>query len=100
MRLEGLDWESWLNCKTQNFRQQARRFRRRLEGDGARFAVAGPEDIDRALAAFLTLHGERWSARGGSNALIEGIGPMLADVARELARPAVSGPSRSSWAGA
>lgn len=85
VHLEGLNYEQWLKGKTQNFRQQARRFRRRLESDGARFAVAGPEDIDRALAAFLALHGERWSARGGSNALVEGIGPMLADVARELA---------------
>ncbi|MGI8660806.1 MAG: GNAT family N-acetyltransferase [Thermoleophilaceae bacterium] len=83
--LQDLSYEQWLGGKTQNFRQQARRFRRRLERDGARFEIAGPDGIDMALNAFVELHGERWSARGGSNALVEGISPMLTEVARELA---------------
>jgi CelD/BcsL family acetyltransferase involved in cellulose biosynthesis len=82
--LEGLDYERWLGGKTQNFRQQARRMRRKLEGDGARFAIAGPGEVGAAVEAFARLHGSRWEERGGSNALVTGIEGMLVDAAEEL----------------
>jgi CelD/BcsL family acetyltransferase involved in cellulose biosynthesis len=79
------DYEAWLATKTANFRQQARRFRRRLDKEGATFRVEEPGEIKRAVDAFVDLHGARWSERGGSNALVDGIAPMLLDAARELA---------------
>jgi CelD/BcsL family acetyltransferase involved in cellulose biosynthesis len=84
VQIEQLDYERWLAGKTQNFRQQARRFRRRLEKDGARFVAADLGRIDEFLQAFVALHGARWSERGGSNALVDGLVPMLSDAAREL----------------
>jgi CelD/BcsL family acetyltransferase involved in cellulose biosynthesis len=83
--LSPADYESWLATKTGNFRQQARRFRRRLDKEGATFRVAGPGEIERAVSAFVDLHGARWSERGGSNALVDGLAPMLLDAAGELA---------------
>lgn len=84
VQIANLGYEQWLADKTQNFRQQARRFRRRLEKEGARFVAADLGRIDEFLRAFVALHGARWSERGGSNALIDGLAPMLSDVAREL----------------
>jgi CelD/BcsL family acetyltransferase involved in cellulose biosynthesis len=79
------DYEAWLATKTSNFRQQARRFRRRLDKEGAEFRIAAPDEVEPAVNAFVSLHGARWSERGGSNALVDGIAPMLLDAARELA---------------
>lgn len=80
----GLDYEDWLAAKTKNFRQQARRFRRRLEQEGAQFRIAAADDVERFVSAFVALHGARWEGRGGSNALVEGLEPMLVEAAREL----------------
>ncbi len=82
--LGGQDWDAWLAAQSKNFRGEARRMRRRLEEAGARFVLVEPQDAERALRAFVELHGARWSNRGGSNALVRGLEPMLADVAREL----------------
>jgi CelD/BcsL family acetyltransferase involved in cellulose biosynthesis len=82
--LEGLDYEGWLATKSSKFRSEARRVRRRLEEAGGRFSMAGPEDSDRALDAFLRLHEARWSTRGGSTALIPGLPAMLREAAAEL----------------
>ena len=82
--LAGLDYESWLGGKSSKFRSEARRVRRRMEEAGARFSVAGAEDAESTLAAFVRLHEARWEARGGSNALIPGLPEMLRDVASEL----------------
>ncbi len=81
--LEGLDYETWLGGKSASFRKEARKTRRRLEAAGARFSVAAAEDTERVLDAFLRLHEARWSTRGGSHALVEGLRGMLSDVARE-----------------
>lgn len=82
--LASADYDEWLATKTSNFRQQARRFRRRLEKEGAKFAILGADDAERAIAAWVNLHGARWSGRGGSSALVDGIAPMLIDAARAL----------------
>jgi CelD/BcsL family acetyltransferase involved in cellulose biosynthesis len=83
--LSPADYDAWLATKTSNFRQQARRFRRRLDKEGATFRVAEAGEVDRAVGAFVDLHGARWSERGGSNALVDGLAPMLLEVAGELA---------------
>ncbi len=82
--LDGLDYESWLATKSSKFRSEARRVRRRLEEAGGRFSMAGPEDVDRVLDAFLRLHEARWSTRGGSSALIPGLPAMLREAAAEM----------------
>jgi CelD/BcsL family acetyltransferase involved in cellulose biosynthesis len=85
VELKGSDYGEWLGTKTSNFRQQARRFRRRLEQEGARFVVTDPQDAEATIASFVRLHEARWEGRGGSNALIAGIAPMLVDASRRLA---------------
>lgn len=82
--LKGLDYDGWLATLSSKFRQEARRQRRRLEEAGAEFVLAAPGEVDRALAAFDDLHGARLAERGGSDALVPGVGAMLAEVAREL----------------
>jgi CelD/BcsL family acetyltransferase involved in cellulose biosynthesis len=82
--LDGLDFDAWIAGRSSKFRQESSRLRRRLDDAGARFLLAGPGEVDRALDAFENLHGARWSDRGGSNALVPGLRGMLIDVAREL----------------
>lgn len=82
--LSGLDYESWLGSKSSKFRQESRRRRRRLADAGGRFELAGMSDLDRALDAFIELHGARWRERGGSNALVPGLRGMLTDAAQRL----------------
>ncbi|HEX2160777.1 MAG TPA: GNAT family N-acetyltransferase [Thermoleophilaceae bacterium] len=82
--LGGLDYDAWLQGRNAKFRQETRRRRRQLDKAGGRFSLAGENDFDSALAAFLRLHRDRWDYRGGSNALVDGIEPMLAEAGREL----------------
>ena len=84
--LEGLDYDAWLATRSTNFRQQARRLRRRLEQAGAEFKIAGEHDLERQLSEFSRLHHARWDWRGGSDALDPGVERMLAEVGRELVR--------------
>ncbi len=82
--LAGRGYEEWLGQRKSKFRQEARRRRRRLDDAGARFRLAGPNDVERAIDAYVELHGARWRDRGGSTALPAGIRAMLADAATEL----------------
>ncbi len=79
-----LDYDEWFAGRSSKFRQESRRMRRRLEDAGASVELVGAEGLDEALAAFVELHGDRWQDRGGSDALITGLRPMLADAAAEL----------------
>jgi CelD/BcsL family acetyltransferase involved in cellulose biosynthesis len=84
--LDGRDYEGWLGAKSSNFRQQMRRFRRRLERKGATFRLAaGLDDVERGLRAFVTLHHARWESRGGSNLVRSGLDDMLRTVAARFA---------------
>lgn len=79
-------YEEWLSSKSSNFRQQMRRFRRRLERKGATFRLAvGSDDVERGIGAFLALHQARWESRGGSNLTRAGLGDMLRTVAARFA---------------
>jgi CelD/BcsL family acetyltransferase involved in cellulose biosynthesis len=82
--LDGHDYESWLATKSSKFRQETRRLKRRLDDAGGEFELVGGDGVERAVAAFVELHGARWEDRGGSNALVPGIREMLAEAAREL----------------
>lgn len=82
--LDGLDYDEWFASRSSKFRQESRRLRRRLEDAGGNFTLAGPDDVDRSLSAFIELHDARWKGRGGSNALIPGLRAMLVEAAAEL----------------
>jgi CelD/BcsL family acetyltransferase involved in cellulose biosynthesis len=82
--LRGDDFDGWLATRSSKFRQESRRLRRRLDDTGARFERVGLGGVDRALRAFVELHGARWQGRGGSNALITGLREMLTEAAEEL----------------
>jgi CelD/BcsL family acetyltransferase involved in cellulose biosynthesis len=78
-------YDEWLASKSSNFRQQLRRARRQLEARGASFRVAtAGEELLADLRAFARLHTARWSGRGGSSSLAEGVEEMLAGAAELL----------------
>jgi CelD/BcsL family acetyltransferase involved in cellulose biosynthesis len=84
VNLEG-DFESWMDSKSANFRQQMRSSRRKLEQAGAVFRTAGSqEEVTAGLAEFERLHRARWSHRGGSAALKPGVMEMLRDAGHAL----------------
>lgn len=78
------DFEAWLAGKSKNFRQQTRRFRRRLTDAGGRVRMTSSlDELERDVATFTRLHHERWATRGGSS-LSHDVGPMLLDAGRSL----------------
>jgi CelD/BcsL family acetyltransferase involved in cellulose biosynthesis len=81
--LEGIaSLDQWLDSKSANFRQEMRRTRRRLLARGATFRLAKtPEEVDRGLEDFASLHYANWSSRGGSAALDPAVERMLRDAA-------------------
>jgi len=80
--VDGRDFDEWLAGKRSNFRNQARRFRRRLEDEGVRFEQVDRDGLDGALDDFIRLHGDRWKHRGGSNLSSAGPKPLFGDLAR------------------
>ncbi len=82
--LDELDYDGWLATKSSKFRQETRRQRRRLDDAGGEIRLVEADGVERAVEAFIELHDARWQGRGGSDALIPGIGPMLCEAAREL----------------
>jgi CelD/BcsL family acetyltransferase involved in cellulose biosynthesis len=76
-------FDEWLGTKSRNFRQQARRFRRRLEQADGRVRLSTPAELDADVDAFVRLHLLRWEGRGGSS-LGERIGVMLRAAGRAL----------------
>lgn len=78
-------FSDWLASKSRNFRDQAKRLRRRLEARGATFRVtADPSELPADIAAFAQLHHARWRSRGGSKALDCGVERMLVEAGRDL----------------
>lgn len=76
------DFERWLAGRSRNFRQQARRHRRRLLDSGATFrVVSDAADARDRLDDFERLHEARWRYRGGSGVLDRRVMNMLHDVA-------------------
>lgn len=79
--VDGLAYEAWLGRKSAKFRQRARRGRRRLEEQGGLFHAVARSDFAEGLDIFERLHAARWQERGGSDALIPGIRPMMEELA-------------------
>jgi CelD/BcsL family acetyltransferase involved in cellulose biosynthesis len=80
--LDGLDFDAWFATRSSKFRQESRRMRRRIEDEGAEFALVERDGVDDAVAAFERLHGDRWQSASG--ALVPGLSRMLAEAADEL----------------
>ncbi len=78
-------YEAWFAARRPHFRQQMRRYRRRIEERGGRFISPGTvAEAEPRLEAFGRLHETRWSDRGGSAALNPRVEKMLVEVADEL----------------
>ncbi len=78
-------YDEWFAARRSHFRQQMRRYRRRIEERGGEFTLPRtPEEVGTRLDAFRRLHEARWVGRGGSAALDARVEKMLAEVAREL----------------
>jgi len=78
-------YAEWLSSIAPTNRRELRRRRRRITERGGAFRLATSESAAvQGLAAFASLHYERWRSRGGSGVLNPRIELMLADVAREL----------------
>ena len=85
VELDGLTLDGWLASKSSNFRNQLRRYRRRLEERGGRIElVQDPEALPAALDAFVRLHHARWEARGGSGVLDTKVEAALRRSSEEL----------------
>ena len=85
LTLRGGSYDAWLATKSSNFRQEARRFRRRLEARGARYRRVGePDEMVEVLPAFGRLHHARWQPRGGSQVMTPGVQQMLRRAAGRL----------------
>lgn len=78
-------FDEWFSGRSRNFRQQARSRRREFLRRGGRFTRAETADeILSGLRNLERLHLGRWSARGGSQALVPGVIQMLTQVSNEL----------------
>lgn len=84
IELEGKDYDGWLAGRSSKFRQETRRMRRRIDEAEATFAMVDAAGVDDAIGAFEALNAARWRERGGSNAIVDGLGPMFQEVAGEL----------------
>jgi CelD/BcsL family acetyltransferase involved in cellulose biosynthesis len=81
----GRSAEEWFAGRSANFRQQMRRLRRRLEGQGGRLRLARAGDIEADVAALARLHRARWTARGSPGVIDVQVERMLSDAGRALA---------------
>jgi CelD/BcsL family acetyltransferase involved in cellulose biosynthesis len=64
LAIETTDWDEFLNARSSNFRQQVRKFERRLVRDhDLRFRLADdPDRLDRDMTCLFELHDARWGA--------------------------------------
>jgi len=77
--------DAWLAARSSNFRGQMGRLRRRLEKQGGQVRmVRDADEVPRALAALLALHGDRWEGRGESGLTRPGVPQLLSDAAAAL----------------
>lgn len=88
MNLGAPGYGDWMAAKSGNFRQRARRDRRKLDERGLVTRLAAtPEELDAALSAFHALHRERWGERsplssGAGLALMRAAGHELLPTGR------------------
>jgi CelD/BcsL family acetyltransferase involved in cellulose biosynthesis len=67
------DWDGYLAARGRNFREQARRYPRRLERHhGVNYRQTTDEsELERDMETFFSLHDARWRDRGGSSLIGE-----------------------------
>jgi CelD/BcsL family acetyltransferase involved in cellulose biosynthesis len=64
IRLEGLDWEGYLQTRSSSFRKKLRQRDRKLEREGTVVVRATTDDsLESDLAHFFALHERRWEER-------------------------------------
>ena len=84
LELRGRSFDDWMGEKSKNFRQQMRGGRRKLEKAGAVVRMSDLERLPADLSALSRLHHSRWSDRGGSSVMDQGIERLLLDAGRAL----------------
>ena len=84
--LRGLTYDEWFSSKSNSFRREMRRMRRKLEAHGAVFRMTSSTDeLERDLRSFVRLHLSRWAGKGGSGAVdVLGRDDFLLEVGLEL----------------
>jgi CelD/BcsL family acetyltransferase involved in cellulose biosynthesis len=76
---------AWLEARSASFRQEMRRKHRRLErAGGAVHRATTPDQVRRALAAYVELHHERFARLGGSHFPRAGLRETLEQAAADL----------------
>ena len=69
IRLDGLDWEAYLDTRSSSFRKRMRQRNRKLEGSGTVEVRATTNDsLASDLAHFFALHEQRWGGRSSLDA--------------------------------
>jgi CelD/BcsL family acetyltransferase involved in cellulose biosynthesis len=80
-------FDGWFSGRSRNFRQQARSRKREFVRRGGQFCKAeSAAEMLSGLRDFERLHLSRWADRGGSQALVQGVMPMLTQASGELGR--------------
>jgi len=79
-------FDAWLAGKSSNFRGQMRRLRRGFAAAGGTTRLSAEDTLEKDVAAFARLHGERWEGRGQSDLVRLGaqLPAMLEDMGRAL----------------
>lgn len=84
----GRTWEAWLAERSANFRQQTRRYERRLTSShDLVFRLADdPDRLDEDLGTLISLHDRRWAPAGGTTSFAGARRGFHEDVARQAQR--------------
>lgn len=82
--LRGGDFAAWYASRSKKFRSSTGTRRRGFARRGGVVRLAGPDTLERDLAAFARVHYARWEARGGSKTLNPAVERMLLEAAQEL----------------
>jgi CelD/BcsL family acetyltransferase involved in cellulose biosynthesis len=85
LRLEGVtDYQDWLRSKTQHFRKRAVGDRRKFLRTGEVRVASTPEELARAMKAFVALHLRRMRSVGRSNLDFPSMPARLMAAAKQL----------------
>jgi CelD/BcsL family acetyltransferase involved in cellulose biosynthesis len=77
-------YEEWLRGRSSNFRKNARRYRKRFDGDGATMRFADAATVEADIATLVELHRKRWeNIDHPSHWLVHG--EKIVDFLREVA---------------
>jgi CelD/BcsL family acetyltransferase involved in cellulose biosynthesis len=83
--LPGSSYEQWWQSRSGRWRREMSRRRRHLNDHAIEFQLHHGSDASPAVHEFVDLHNQRWTGRGGSDVLSDGVDRMLVDAAARLA---------------